>query len=197
MPSSPSAKDNRIVPISVSTLDARYAAVRLDSKTAGPSVLVLHESVGPWFEEAFGSSPDCDAAPEAVLADLNVGCSPQARPPGSTTAARSSVPRPRSSSRVPTRNYSLAGVAWHRWGKATANGAGKRANDCTPTCAAGHFDSYPVTVAATRLQTCGRARYYAHLTITYPGKRPAGIAKRTCTRSAADARRLRQRALAE
>ena len=35
MPSSPSAKDNRIVSLAVSTLDPRYAAARLTSRSAG------------------------------------------------------------------------------------------------------------------------------------------------------------------
>ena len=46
MPSSPSAKDNRIATLRVSTLDKRYAAARLTSPTVGPGDLVLHESNG-------------------------------------------------------------------------------------------------------------------------------------------------------
>jgi hypothetical protein len=179
MPNSPAARNDKIVSILVSTLDPRYAAVRLDSTTVGPSVLVLHRSFGTWFEQNFGSSPWCDAAPKAVLADLHVGC----EPPDATAWINNcgqlgSTPRTLVLACADA-NYSLARLAWRRWGETTATGRGDaRANDCSPNCAAGHFHSYPVTVTATQLRTCGRARYYARLTITYPGKHPAGIAKR-------------------
>lgn len=53
-----------------------------------------------------------------------------------------------------------------------------RANDCKPYCAAGHFHSYRVNVAADRLIECGGAHIYARLTVIYTGTRPTGIAKR-------------------
>src|SRR5438067_8750273 len=76
MPNSPSAKDNRITSIAVSTLDPRYAAARLSSKSAGPSELVLHRSGPGWWVVGFGSAVGCDSAPKVVLDDLKVGCSP-------------------------------------------------------------------------------------------------------------------------
>jgi hypothetical protein len=51
-------------------------------------------------------------------------------------------------------------------------------NDCTPNCATGRFRSYPVNVTAGDLTRCNSARYYARLTVVYPARRPAGIAKR-------------------
>ena len=36
--------------------DPRYAALQLDSKTAGPSTMVLHESLATWWVVGFGSS---------------------------------------------------------------------------------------------------------------------------------------------
>jgi hypothetical protein len=76
-------------------------------------------------------------------------------------------------------NYLLTQLRWRHWGRATATASGTaRANDCTPYCAAGHFHSYPVTVAAGRLTRCNSAHYYARVTIVYAGKRPAGVAKR-------------------
>ena len=60
---------------------------------------------------------------------------------------------------------------------ATALGAAQ-ANTCTPNCAAGHFRSCRMTATASKLTTCGKARYHATLTIVYPGARLAGVAKR-------------------
>jgi hypothetical protein len=179
MPNSPAAKDNKIVTVRVSSLDKRYAAARLNSKSAGPSDIVLHLSMGTWFVEQFGSSLSCEAAPKAVLADLEIGCTP----PGATAWIWNCGPLVSSPSSLilacADANYSLASLKWHGWGRATATAAGKaRANDCNPNCAAGHFHSYVVTATANGLRRCGSARYYARLTIVYAGARPAGIAKR-------------------
>jgi hypothetical protein len=178
-PGSPAAKDDKIESLAVSTLDSRYAAAHLSSPTAGPAVLLLHRSIGGWWEVGFGSSPNCSAAPRSVLADLRVGCSP---PYGvawiNTCGPLASAPTDLMLA-CADGNYELTKLAWRNWGRAAATArAVARANDCTPNCAAGHFHSYPATVTATSLKTCGRARYYATLTIVYPGKRPAGIGKR-------------------
>jgi hypothetical protein len=178
MPGSPAAKDNKVVSIAVSTLDPRYASARLSSKTAGASEMVLHRSMGVWWVVEFGSLLGCDAAPKVVLADLGVGCTP---PDGvawiNDCGPLVSAPH----SLVLTcadANYELVRLSWHGWGGAAATAAGSaRANDCKPNCAAGHFHSYPITARASRLSVCGRARYYARLTITYASRRPAGIAK--------------------
>lgn len=178
-PSSPAAKDNRVASISVSTLDPRYAAVRLVSRSAGPSELVLHAGLGTWWEVGFGSSLGCDTAPKAVLADLHVGCTP---PDGVAWIANCGPLVSEPATLVlacADANYEVARLAWHGWGRATASAtAVARANDCTPSCAAGRFHSYRVRVTATRLRACGRARIYTRLTLVYPGPRPAGIAKR-------------------
>ena len=179
MPNSPSAKDNKIASIRVSTLDARYAAVRLTSPTVGFSVLVLHRSMRTWFEEEFGSSLNCEAGPKAVLADIGVGCTP----PEATAWIWDCGPLvARPTSLILTcadANYELASLRWRGWGHASATAtADAKANDCTPNCAAGRFSAYPVTVTATRLKACGRARIYTRLTIAYAHARPSGIAKR-------------------
>src|SRR5947209_16212030 len=75
-PRSPAAKDDKVVSIAVSTVDPRFAAARLNSKTAGPSDLVFHHSLGTWWVQGFGSSLNCDSAPKRVLDDLKIGCSP-------------------------------------------------------------------------------------------------------------------------
>jgi hypothetical protein len=180
MAGSPSAKDNRILTLRVSTLDGRYAAAQLRSPTVGAADLVLHESMGTWFVEEFGSSLSCDAAPKAVLADLKVGCTP----PGATAWLWSCGPlvaRPKSVVLTcADGNYELVRLRWQGWGHATAAASGTaRANDCSPSCVAGHFHAYPVLVTAAKLTACGRARVYERLTVTYPGSRPKGIAKRS------------------
>ena len=180
MSSSPAAKDNRVVALRVSTIDKRYAAARMNSKSAGPADLVLHESMGFWFVEEFGSSLGCDTAPKAVLDDLKIGCSP----PTATAWLWNCGPlvaRPKSVILAcGDGNYALAGLSWHGWGHGTATASGKAtANDCNPNCAAGHFHSYAVAVTATKLKRCGSAKVYSRLTLMYPAARPAGIAKRS------------------
>ena len=179
MPSSPAAKDNKVTAVSVSTLDPRYAAASLDSTSAGPSQMVLHRSGSIWWVVGFGSSMGCDSAPKSVLADLKVGCSP---PPGVAWISDCGSLRSKPASLTIAcgdGNYSLEGLSWRHWGAAAATATGTaRANDCTPNCAAGHFHSYKVTATADRLSICGKARYYARITITYPGARPPGLAKR-------------------
>jgi hypothetical protein len=178
-PGSPAAKDNRIVTVAVSTLDRRYAAVRLMSKSAGPSDMVFHLSVGTWWVVGFGSSLGCDSAPKSVLTDLGVGCTPPAAVAWiNDCGPLVSTPKTLVLACADA-NYELAGLHWHAWGKASASATGSaKANDCTPNCAAGHFHSYRMTATVGGLRTCGRAHIYTRLTIVYAGARPAGIAKR-------------------
>jgi hypothetical protein len=178
-PNSPAAKDNRIVTIAVSSLDPRYAVARLNSRSAGPSELVLHRGGFGWWVVGFGSSVGCDSAPTSVMRDLKVGCSP---PNGvawiNNCGPLVSAP-PELVLACGDANYLLANLKWRGWGKPTATATGvARANTCTPNCAAGKFRSYRMTATASKLSTCGKARYYATLTIVYPGARPAGTAKR-------------------
>lgn len=179
MPGSAAAKDNKVVSIAVSTLDSRYASARLSSKSAGASEMVLHRSMGVWWVVQFGSLLGCAAAPKVVLMDLGVGCtSPDGVAWMNDCGPLVSAPH----SLVLTcadANYELVHLSWRGWGDPVATAAGSaRANDCTPNCAAGHFHSYPITARASSLRVCGRARYYARLTINYATSlRPAGIAR--------------------
>jgi len=179
MPNSPAAKDNKVTAVAVSTLDPRYSVARLSSNSAGPSEMLLHRSGTIWWVVGFGSDIGCDSGPKSVLADLKVGCSP---PNGVAWISNCGPLQSQPASLVLAcgdGNYSLEGLKWRGWGTAAATATGSaRANDCTPNCAAGHFHSYRMTATADRLTTCGKARYYARLTITYPGARPAGTAKR-------------------
>ncbi|HEY4411796.1 MAG TPA: hypothetical protein VGN06_02250 [Gaiellaceae bacterium] len=176
MPSSPAAKDNRILSISVSKLDSRYAAARLFSKSAGPSEMLFNLSHGTWWVVAFGSSFGCDAAPKAVLSDLKIGCAP---PNGvawiNTCGPLVSKPTSITLS-CADGNYGLDHLDWRGWGRAAATAAGFAfANDCKPYCAAGHFHTYPVTVTADRLAKCGLTPTYGRVIITYPAARPQAI----------------------
>lgn len=176
---SPAARDNRIVSIAVSSLDPTYAVARLSSNSAGPSELVLHRSGPGWWVVGFGSSVRCDSAPPTVMRDLKVGCSP----PNGVAWINNCGPLVSAPKELVLAcgdgNYLLANLKWRGWGSGTATATGMaQANTCTPNCASGHFRSYRMTATATRLSTCGKARYYATLTVVYPGARPAGTAKR-------------------
>lgn len=165
--------------LTVSTVDPRYAAARLDSKSAGPSEMVFHRGSFGWWVEAFGSSLGCDSAPATVLRDLKVGCSP----PGATAWINDCGPlvsKPKSIVLAcADAGYGLAALRWRGWGSARATATGSAlANDCTPNCAAGRFHTFAVTVVADRLTRCGAARYYARLELVYPGARPKGIPRR-------------------
>jgi putative component of membrane protein insertase Oxa1/YidC/SpoIIIJ protein YidD len=179
MPNSPAAKDNKIVSIAVSTLDARYAAARLVSKSAGPSEMVFHRSMSTWFVVGFGSLLGCNSAPKEVLTELSIGCSP---PSGRAWINNCGPLVSAPQSLVLTcadANYELTAVSWHAWGTQRATAAGiARVNDCNPYCAAGHFHSYRITAIADQLRRCGKARYYRRLTIVYPASRPTGIPRR-------------------
>lgn len=180
MPNSPAARNDRIVSIAVSTKDSRYAALTLNSKTVGRAVLVLHESLGAWWPVGFGSSLGCDTAPAVVLADLAVPCAP----PGGVAWIDTCGPLVSAPAELvitcADANYELSNLDWRNWGAGTTStSAVARANDCTPNCAAGHFHSYAVSVTASKLGTCGAARYYAHLELVYAGSRPKGIAARS------------------
>src|SRR3954464_1527460 len=76
MGNSPAAHDNRITSIAVSSIDPRYAAVRVTSPTVGSALMVLHRSHATWWVLEFGSSLGCNTGPASVLKELAVGCEP-------------------------------------------------------------------------------------------------------------------------
>lgn len=77
-------------------------------------------------------------------------------------------------------NGYLDKLTWTRWGTARAKAVGLlTVNDCTPTCVAGTFRSYPVRVNATKRVSLGQGkRAYTQLTITLTGKKPADFPAR-------------------
>lgn len=75
-------------------------------------------------------------------------------------------------------NYRLASLKWGSWGGKGSSGTGiAKVNDCKPNCAAGHFKSYRVAVAADRAVKCGKQWRYLRLTIVYEKAHPRGIRK--------------------
>lgn len=84
----------------------------------------------------------------------------------------------------------LSNLHWRNWGEAKTTAGGLlHANDCTPSCAAGHFHTYPITISLTTLTTCaGGRRQYTRLTIADPprslGFRSTLVETTTCAQSA-------------
>lgn len=179
MPSSPAGKDARVVSIDVSTVDPRYASVRLTSKTAASTVMVLHHSFAVWWMQQVGASLRCNTAPKAVLTDMKIACRP---PNGAVWISNCSRLESRPKTIViacADGNYALIGLRWQTWGTRTATATGTaRVNDCTPDCAGGHFHDYPVTATANALTKCGATPIYNQLTIAYRGSRPRSFARR-------------------
>jgi len=75
-------------------------------------------------------------------------------------------------------NDQLTDLHWTTWGPANAVGTGQESlNDCTPSCADGHPQSYAVTVVLSKLVAWsahpGTPRF-ATLTLRYTGARPPG-----------------------
>jgi len=69
----------------------------------------------------------------------------------------------------------VEGLNWAAWGSSSALANGTYAlNDCTPDCAAGHFDAFPALVVLWGSQSLpGHAgvRYFTQVTIIYTGNR--------------------------
>jgi hypothetical protein len=157
------------VRLAVSSVDPAYAVAELDSKTA-----VLHRIRSSWRVAGFGPSLSCAVAPRNVLSDLAVSCAPEGL---AISDCGKLVERPLDLTLTcADANYRLTGLVWASWGRGAARGAGSvSANDCAPTCVAGRFHTYRVTVEASRPQACPKGRRYTVLTIRYAGSRPKGI----------------------
>ncbi len=78
-------------------------------------------------------------------------------------------------------NFVLTGLKWSHWGRKSATGTGAaKINNCTPSCAEGHFHKYPVSVRLSSAHFCRNAgkTQFRRMRLTFTGKVPAGI-KRT------------------
>jgi hypothetical protein len=76
-PKSSAAKDNRVMSVGLSTVNAFYAVAKLVSKSAGPSNMLLHWAGARWKVVDFGSGAfPCKDASAKILKDLLGGCVP-------------------------------------------------------------------------------------------------------------------------
>jgi len=69
-------------------------------------------------------------------------------------------------------NFSIENVSWTGWGASFAAGIGTgKINDCEPSCAAGHFHTYPMVLIATGKQTCPNNQpAYDKIVYTFVGR---------------------------
>ena len=70
----------------------------------------------------------------------------------------------------------LGGLHWTGWNSHLASGYGTYfVNDCTPNCAAGHFQAYPALVdlwGSAAVKGHPSERKYTQMTLVFTGKRP-------------------------
>jgi hypothetical protein len=73
-------------------------------------------------------------------------------------------------------NRSLTHLHWSSFGGTTAHGSGHYdVNDCTPSCAAGRFHSYPIGLVLSNARPCPDGRDdYRSATISFTSTRPPG-----------------------
>jgi hypothetical protein len=74
---------------------------------------------------------------------------------------------------------SVQKITWSSFGATTAVGsASAHINSCTPDCAAGKFDDYPVKITASKPKRCREGKSdYRQLKLTYTAKRPPGVSR--------------------
>ena len=74
-------------------------------------------------------------------------------------------------------NFYAVRLRWTRWAADGARGAGVgHQNDCTPSCAAGHFHPYRLAVGLAGAASCGRDRAeLTRVTWRFVGRKPAGV----------------------
>jgi hypothetical protein len=76
-------------------------------------------------------------------------------------------------------NFTVKKVDWSRYGTKSARGTGTaRINTCDPSCVAGTFKSYPISVTLSRVRQCGDVPQFRRLTVRFTGKRPKGFDRR-------------------
>lgn len=75
-------------------------------------------------------------------------------------------------------NFMIKKITYSSYGTKSAKGSGTASvNGCDPNCAAGTFQSYPVTFALSRVGQCGDVPQFRRLTVTFTGAKPKGQAK--------------------
>jgi hypothetical protein len=66
-------------------------------------------------------------------------------------------------------------IQWKSWGRTRAVGTGvEKINTCTPDCAAGNYESFPVKIVLSAPQLIHGALMFKDLTLLYTQKKPAG-----------------------
>lgn len=72
----------------------------------------------------------------------------------------------------------VTGLAWTSWRSAAFGGGILKVNDCTPTCAQGHYVKYPILVVLWRAEPWPGhpgQRYFSRLTWIFTGPRPGHV----------------------
>ena len=71
-------------------------------------------------------------------------------------------------------NFGVRKLRWTGWGGSFAAATGVAyANDCTPTCVAGHMHTYQAVLVAAGSQICpGGRRSYNRVTVAFVGPSP-------------------------
>jgi hypothetical protein len=73
----------------------------------------------------------------------------------------------------------VRGIRWLGWGQPVAAGVGTAfANDCTPSCAAGHFHTYRAVLLLSGSQRCHGRLAYRTATIATVGTPPSAWSTR-------------------
>jgi hypothetical protein len=73
-----------------------------------------------------------------------------------------------------------APLSWTSWTANSGQGSGLDwINNCQPTCAAGTFHSYPVSLTVFRARPELHRNVFTRMTVTYTGKLPPGTSQNT------------------
>jgi hypothetical protein len=83
-------------------------------------------------------------------------------------------------------NLFMTKLKWSSWGSKSARGKGTaHENTCSPSCAQGHFKSYPVSIKLSKPKLCTKQHEteFKVLTYTFTSTKPRGVpAKNTVPR---------------
>lgn len=99
--------------------------------------------------------------------------------PGSSPAGSDTTRRPASMYLGEISGSTLTGargrIQWKSWGRTRAVGIGiEKINTCTPDCAAGNFERFPVQIVLSVPQLIHGALMFKDLRLHYTQRKPAG-----------------------
>lgn len=75
-------------------------------------------------------------------------------------------------------NFTIEKISWNSWTTTRAAGRGTaRVNNCTPDCAGGTFETFPVRVTLSTPKRCrpGKPLQFVRIAVVFTGERPAGF----------------------